>query len=160
VISHEFVPPSWLAPFEQPPGCDWESRLEPGLIAVLQRQNQFDEKHGPEFQCLLHVQVDAFWLYWNLWARQGRAPFAVVLQDHGGNPGGVFGGEGQLFQMAKPRRFPKFLLVGENTRPWPGYDLVAGWAPGTGQHKSRRCLYVLPPHDQGIIDCVSDGKME
>jgi hypothetical protein len=145
VISHEFVPPSWLAPFEQPPGCDWESRLEPGLIAVLQRQDRFDEDHGPEFQCLLHVQVDAYWLYWNLWAKHGRAPFAVVLQDYpmGGNETGEsFGGAGsELFQMASQAGFPKFLLVGENTHSWPGYAVVAGWAPGTGQHNSRRCLY-------------------
>jgi len=142
VISHKYVPPSWLAPFEQPPGCDWESRLETGLIAVLKRQDQFDEDHGPEFQCLLHVQVDAYWLYWNLWSKQGRAPFAVVLQDHGsaGNPG-IFGGEGQLFQMASQAGLPEFLLVGENTNSWSGYDVVAGWAPRTGLHKNRRCLY-------------------
>ena len=142
VISHKYVSPSWLTPFEQPLECNWESRLKAGLIAVLQRQDRFDEDHGPEFQCLLHVQVDAYWLYWNLWAKHGRAPFAVVLQDHGfaGNPG-KFGGEGQLFQMASQAGFPKFLLVGKKTRSWPGYAVVAGWAPGTGQHNSRRCLY-------------------
>jgi hypothetical protein len=141
-ISVEEIPSSWLTPFEQPPGCNWESRLETGLIAVLQRQDPFDEDHGPEFQCLLSVQVDAFWLYWNLWAKQGRAPFAVVLQDHGcaGNPD-KFGGEGQLFQMASQGGFPEFLLVGENTHSWSGYDLVAGWAPASGMWNNRRCLY-------------------
>ena len=144
-ISVEEIPSSWLTPFEQPPGCNWESRLETGQIAVLQRQDPFDEDHGPEFQCLLSVQEDAYWLYWNLWAKQGRAPFAVVLQDHrwGRNqPGSVFGGAGsELFQMASQAGLPEFLLVGENTHFWPGYDLVAGWAPGTGQHNNRRCLY-------------------
>ena len=159
VISHTKFPSSWLSPFEQPPGCDWaahdpreeppgadwNSRRDTGLIAVLRRQDRFAEDHGPEFQCLLHVQADAYWLYWNLWAKHGRAPYAVVLQEHGfgGNhPGESFGGtESQLFQMASQAGLPEFLLVGENTHSWPGYDVVAGRAPGTGQHNLRRCLY-------------------
>jgi len=148
LISHINIPSSWLTPFEQPPSCNWESRLETGQIAVLQRQGPFGSDHGPEFQCLLSVQMDAFWLYWNLWAKQGRAPFAVVLQDHGfaGNPG-RFGGEGQLFQMASQGGLPEFLLVAENTASWPGYELVANWAPGSGMYSTRRCLYQKSPNN-------------
>ncbi len=148
LISHINIPAYWLTPFESPDECPWESQLNTGLLAVLRRRNGFGNEHGPKFQCLLHIPVDAYWLYWNVWAKRKRAPFTVVLQDHGfaGNPG-RFGGEGQLFQMASQGGLPEFLLVAENTASWPGYELVANWAPGSGMYSTRRCLYQKSPNN-------------
>ena len=137
--------PNWWQSFEQPPGCDWESRLGTSLFVVLRKRLDFSVDHGSEYLCFLHVSVDAYWLYWNLWGKEQTAPYAMLLQDHGfgGNDTGCsFGGsENALFEMASRAGLPEFLLVGKNTDPWDGYHLASRWSEGSGMHEFKRCLY-------------------
>ena len=94
------------------------------LWAVLQRTSEYDEAHGPVRLAFLHIQAEAVWVFWNLWAPTARAPFAILLQDHGfgGNCARFGGAESPLYQLAsKHSALPNWLLVGKrNTDSWPG----------------------------------------
>jgi hypothetical protein len=143
-VVHRIVPPGWWQ-FEQPPECDWGSKLNESLFVILKRQDGLPEDHGSKYLGFLHVSIDAYWLYWNLWGQRKLAPYAVLLQDHGfgGNHEGCcFGGkDSRLCRMAKQAGLPKFLLVGDNTAPWPDYKVVSGWSDEAGESPHRRCLY-------------------
>lgn len=115
-----------------------------GLWTILERTEEYDESHGPKRLAFLHVQVDAVWLYWILWGRSNKSPYAIILQDHGfGGNWADFGGTGNspLFGIASKTQLPDWLLVGKDTYPWEGYRSVSGWSERSGQHGNRRVLY-------------------
>ena len=140
--------PDWWQLFEQPPECDWESQLGTSLFTVLKKRPEVPVDHGPEYLCFLHVSVDAYWLYWNLWGRLDRAPIAILLHDHGfgGNhPDHRFGGtepggtKHALYEMANQAGLPDWLLVAEHTKSWEGYEVASDWAlAGGAQHDETR----------------------
>jgi len=73
-----------------------------------------------------------------------RAPFAVVLQDHGyGGNWTTFGGGGALEQLAtRTGRLPQYILVAENTEAWSGYLPVDGTVVGGGgMHRFDRQVW-------------------
>jgi hypothetical protein len=149
-VIHKKIPPDWWLQFERPPECDWESKLNESLFVILKRQDGFTEDHGSKYLGFLHVSIDAYWLYWNLWGKREVAPYALLLQDHGygGNHGHrKFGfpveekDTSPLYQMATQAELPKFLLVAENTRSWPGYERISDCSDEAGASKERRCLY-------------------
>jgi hypothetical protein len=151
-VVHRIIPPDWWQ-FEQPPECDCESELNESLFVILKRQDGFTEDHGSEYLGFLHVSIDAYWLYWNLWGKRKLAPYAVLLQDHtwGGNHDDCKFGfpveetdTSPLYQMATQAGLPKFLLVGDNTGPWPSYNVVSGWSDEAGASNHRRRLYRRP----------------
>ncbi len=58
--------------------------LQGACWEVLEREPEYTDDHGPPRLAFLHVQCEAVWLYWNLWARSCEcAPYAILLQDHG-----------------------------------------------------------------------------
>jgi hypothetical protein len=135
-VFDKIIPSNWWQPFEQPPGYGEELELGTSLFSVLKKRPEVSVDHGPEYLYFLHVSIDAYWLYWNLWGRHDTAPFAMLLHDHGfgGNrPGCHFGGaENALYQMANQAGFPDWLLVAEDTDSWPGYHVASDWALAGG----------------------------
>jgi hypothetical protein len=113
---------------------------------VFQRQEQFGLDHGHEFIALLYVHGEAFTVYWDLWARNGKAPYAILLADHGfgGNfTGRRFGGHASpMYEWAEANEaWPDWLVVSEgSTEPWPGYKRISEGDRG-GMHHDQRFLY-------------------
>lgn len=104
-------------PFDQNP------QLQGACWAVLERQPDRTEEHGPSRLAFLHVQCEAVWLFWNLWVRVRRpAPFGILIQDHGyGGNWTEFGQAGALHQLAvQSGRLPQWLLSTPNSS-WPDY---------------------------------------
>lgn len=111
----------------------------------LEREEEFIAREVS----FLYLATEAVGTYARLLASQAdNVPDFVVLQDHGfGGNWTHFGGENELWQAAAERlAFPRFLLVAENTRPWPGYEQVTGYEPTPGQmHSFGRALFVRSP---------------
>ena len=104
-------------PFDQDPN------LQGACWAILERDPDRSEAHGPCRLAFLHVHCEAVWLFWNLWVRGRRtAPFALLLQDHGwGGNWTRFGRDGALHQAAVTSgSLPKWLLSVPELA-WPGY---------------------------------------
>jgi hypothetical protein len=114
---------------------------------VFQRQGGYGPDHGHEFIALLYVYGEAFTVYWDLWTRNGKAPYAILIADHamGGNfTGRRFGGnQSPMYEWANANNaWPDWLLVSElgSTEPWPGYHRVSTGDRG-GMHQDERFLY-------------------
>lgn len=105
------------------------------FIEILERTVGLDDTHGPERLAILFLCADGVAAYDALFCQtKSRAPFAVVLQDHGwGDNWTCFGSGGVLDQLAqKTGRLPEYLLVARNTEAWPRYSAVEGTAQGGG----------------------------
>lgn len=115
------------------------------FIEILQRKVDFGGDHGPKRLAILFICADGVAAYDALFCQStSRAPFAVILQDHGwGGNWTKFGRGGGLEQLARRTgRLPQFLLVAENTEPWDGYSAVEGYAEGGGgMHNFVRQLW-------------------
>jgi len=116
---------------------------------IFQRQEGYGPDHGHEFIAVLYVHGEAFTVYWDLWAVNGKAPYAIVLVDHsfGGNfTGHRFGGDqSPMCQWASEQNaWPDWLLVSELTTPWPGYQRASDGDPG-GMHGDNRFLHRRQP---------------
>jgi hypothetical protein len=127
-VNHPFPP---LAPELR--GASW---------VILQRQSG----RGPERLATLQVCAEGTWVFWNLFARRKRAPYGILLQDHGwaGNPpGNHWGRGGNLDRLAHEHDVvPKWLLVGsENTHAWPDFKPASDLAAPAGQHGNLRRLW-------------------
>jgi hypothetical protein len=72
----------------------------------------------------------------------GNPPYAVVVQDHGfGGNWTTFGGDGSpLWSLARRGALPKWLLVADNTTPWPDYQVASNTDCG-GMNASPRRLF-------------------
>jgi hypothetical protein len=136
-------------------GPEWPgSKLAGAYWVILQRQEDLDAAHVPRRIALLHIHAEAMWVYCQVWARRRIAPYAIVLQDHGfGGSWCNFGSQGSpLLSMAQQAGLPEWLLVADNTDPWPGYQQASEDAEPGGQHGHPRRLYRLyrPPAPQGV----------
>lgn len=115
--------------------------LQGSVLAVLRREDGFDNGHGPERIAFLHVTAEGVWLFYYLWARRQARPYGMILQDHGyggnwaefGQRNGV---ESPLEQVARNCR-PTWMLVGGNTHCWPDYERVSEPGPPSGWGGSR-----------------------
>lgn len=117
------------------------------LWAIFKRMKSYDDSHGAEYLALLHVRAEAVWTFWNLWARRRSPPHAIVLQDHGlgGNWAAFGGADAPLYKLASEcEACPRWLLVGENTKAWPGYRKASGPDRPAGMHGHQRSLYQRP----------------
>ena len=123
-----------------------------GWYAVLKRDKDRDDAHGPERLAILFVGGDGFATYDALYCQGDGtpSPFLAVLQDCG------FGGNynqfcaGGLLELIASRCdvYPEWLLVGANGEPWEVYvDAGAEPEPG-GMHNTLRTLFRgIPPRD-------------
>jgi len=81
---------------------------------------------------------------WKHLVRAGYKPDVVVLQDHGtGGNWGHFGGEREFYRAVQQAgHWPEYLLVADNTRPWPGYRAMSSSGHQAGQmHGHHRAIY-------------------
>ncbi|MBF6568411.1 MAG: hypothetical protein IVW54_05995 [Candidatus Binataceae bacterium] len=117
-----------------------------GLVAVLDRDSERDDNHGPSRLAIMFLKWDGFAAYDALFCQsQGTtSPYGVLLQDHGfGGNYDWFGAGGLLEGIArKGETLPTWLVAGENTEPWEGYQRLPGvlGEPG-GMHNTTRFLY-------------------
>lgn len=117
------------------------------VFAVLERNPDRGDDHGPKRLALLHIGGDGYATFDALFCQKNsRLPYAVLLQDHGfgGNWNREgFGGEGLLWRLAhqKGGKMPTWLFVAtDNTQPWPGYREVSAPSHG-GMHHVPRSLF-------------------
>ena len=117
-----------------------------GMFEVLERDERFDDSHGPKRLAILFLGADGHAAYDALFCQEGqKPPYGVLLQDHGfGGNYCEFGEGGVMHDVAsRTNSFPKYLLVSSNTRLWPGYELVDGLEATHGGWASfERRLYV------------------
>lgn len=100
--------------------------LRGALWAILERENGFDDAHGPARLALLHVRAEAVWLYHELWERRRLAPYAIMVKDYGRDiVWSDFGVKKSPLYMAAERSLPEWLLIASNTNCWPGYCLAS-----------------------------------
>jgi len=154
VTEHQLTPSGWqpsvaLTPREQRAADHakkaW-ARPPYGLLAILEREDEFTEEHGPVRLALLFLGADGISAYDALFCspQAPAAPFAVLLQDHGfGLDWDRFGEGGVLARIVTTTGIkPEWLLVAENTHLWHGYQRVEGVSSDIGgMHHSRRALY-------------------
>lgn len=118
------------------------------FVAVLERDHHRGDDHGPERLAILFVSRDAFDVYEAAFVQKDRAPYAIVLQDHGfGGNHDRFGGGGRLERLATDTARPPFLVVGANTRPWDGYVMSGDCGRGGMHQRMPRMRFrrALPP---------------
>ncbi|MCC5828725.1 MAG: caspase family protein [Phycisphaeraceae bacterium] len=143
-----------LVPHGWEPHIDFATPPEPrysfasatfyGFLQILEREEDFDEEHGPKRLAIVFLGADGIATFDALFCQRTSigVPFAVVLQDHGfGGNYDNFGGGGLLERIALSCNvLPRFLLVADNTNPWRGYVPIPGLGReygGAGPHWRR-----------------------
>ena len=110
---------------------------------ILERDDDLDDSWGPVRLCLLFLGFDAMAASEVLFYRAGntKPPYAIMVHDHGFGGGyAKFGGSGFLYQKANDLdAFPKWLLVAQNSTPWPGFSPVPD-VESSGD-RTQRTLY-------------------
>ncbi len=133
------------------------------FFAILERDDGFDETHGPGRLAILFIAADGYAAYDALFCQSGRAaPYAILVETCGfggdwqppgfGNLG--FGRGGLLEDIARRTgRMPPYLLCGHQpggVPNWTGYERVDGRAPQKGGvHSHLRTLYARESVDSG-----------
>jgi hypothetical protein len=112
------------------------------MLEILERDDSLDDTHGTRRLAILFVAADAYDVFESAFVRCGRAPYAIVLQDHGfGGNHDRFGGGGRLDLLADEHARPQWLVVAANTRAWGGYEELRSCGSG-GMHRHARSLFV------------------
>jgi len=130
----EITPRGWVPHLPPPPPDNHLANLRPqggpfARWAVLERDENRSEEYGPKRWCMLHIGGDGIATFDALFCQRGQnLPFALLLHDHGyGLNYTVFGGEQsplwRLIEMTG-RRPIEWILAGEHTDVWPGYQAV------------------------------------
>jgi hypothetical protein len=117
-----------------------------GFLEVLERDQEFDDKHGARRLAVLFLGADGIATYDALFCQEDSIspPFAVVIQDHGFGANYDRFGRGGLLERAARRCnvIPQWLLVAENTDPWAGFVRVPeAHGDRGGIHGTLRFLY-------------------
>jgi len=117
-----------------------------GFLEVLERDLEFDDSHGPRRLGIIFLGADAIAAYDALFCQERGTsrPFAIVLQDHGfGGNYDRFGKGGLLERISRRCGVaPQWLLVGENTDPWDGFQRVVNVEGDLGgMHNQLRFLH-------------------
>ncbi len=124
--------------------------LQWGLWAVLEREAQYDNAHGPKRLLFCYLCCDGISAFASLWpkvnGRRRTHPYAAVIEDSGlGSNWAMFGSEkSQLFKVAtRHESLPPWLLVavGRSAKPWPGYDRASKETEPGGKDNADRALY-------------------
>lgn len=145
----DLAPAGWTPHFRPPVSYDrWVRPPEGGafgILAVLQRRPGHGAVDLPERLAFVHVGGEAVAAFDALFCQGGRAPFGIVLQDHGfGGNWTVFGDPlGPFLTLAHDAEaLPEVLLVADNTRAWPGYERIAGpLVPRSAEHAHERWIW-------------------
>ncbi len=145
---HDLTPCGWrgnVHPNRERPGPQKFASAPPfGFVTVFLRDQTYNDSHGPQRFALLFLGADGIATYDALFCQPDSvaAPYGVLLQDHGfGGNYDRFGHGGLLEQLAV-KAMPEWLLVGEGTEAWEGYERVAeaNYTRG-GMGNTKRFLY-------------------
>ena len=117
------------------------------FLEVLERDPDLNNEFGAERLAILFLGADAYASYDALFCQNNgnRPPFGILLQDHGfGGNYSRFGNEGLMHQIAEQTQiFPDWLIVGETTDVWDGFDIVEDVKGDFGgMHSQQRKLYI------------------
>lgn len=115
------------------------------IFAVLERRSDFGEENGAARLAIIFIGGEGVATYDALFCQgDARPPFGLLLQDHGfGGNWTEFGGKtSPLWRLASRYATPEWLLVGQGTDLWPGYEQVSDFDRG-GMHGQLRWLYRL-----------------
>lgn len=118
-----------------------------GFLEVLEREEAFDDSHGPKRLAVLFLGADGIAAYDALFCQKDSLspPFALLLQDRGFiNSNYNRFGHGSLLHLIATRSkvFPQWLLISEDTEPWDGFVRVSGvGGDQAGILKPMRFLY-------------------
>ena len=159
VIMEDLRPGGWaphVKQYEVQDANRWaDSFVRPyAHFAVLDRQPEFGEEHGPKRIVILFIGGDGFASYDALYCQNDgtRPPFLALIQDHGGFSVNYnrFGRNGLLERISRRTMvFPSFLLVGSpytfEFEPWSGYADTGADPHKGGMHKQCRRLYRREP---------------
>ncbi len=148
----DLVPRGWTPHVREedlPPEPYWFAAVAHapfGFLKILERDGDFDDKHGPRRLAILFLGADGIAAYDALFCQEHgqSAPFAVVLQDHGfGGNYNRFGRGGLLERIAQRTNVvTRFLLVADNTEAWEGFERVPDVdGDRGGMHGHRRFIY-------------------
>ncbi|MCY4597065.1 MAG: hypothetical protein OXC19_19970 [Bryobacterales bacterium] len=119
-----------------------------GSYVVLRRAVRHDESFGPKRLALLYVIGDGHIAYDAIYCQGDgtRAPYLIVVQDHGAALNFERGGLLEQFAY-QCSQYPEWLLVGSidtkgtNYRPWDGYTHTGVMPELQGAAKNPRKLY-------------------
>ena len=99
------------------------------FYVVFEREDGYDERHGPERIAGLFIGGEGFATFDKLYCQKYEVadPYLILIQDYGCScvniPGQKFGRGGLLETLAEEcDKRPTWLLVGEDSIPWCGYD--------------------------------------
>ena len=114
-------------------------------FVVLQRDEGYDDTHGPERIAGLFIGADGHATYDALYCQDDGTPepFMIVVQDYPfGGDFDRFGRNGILEKIAREcGQLPQWLLVGGDTEPWTDYEECGADAEVGGMHATPRRLY-------------------
>ena len=130
------------------PGAQPEAAFH---LCVYERNPGYGDDYGAARLTLLLVGAEAHatyqWIYGGAFA--ANPPFGVLLQNHGfgGNPSYEFDDPGSpMVETARINGWPRFIVVGDNTNPWPGFVEIPEVEPSVGgMHRNTRRLYEYSP---------------
>ena len=111
---------------------------------IMERDEGQDDSRGAIHFAITFLLADCIATYYQLFVREyGKAPWIFLLQDHGlGCNYDCFGRGGILDSIiAKSGICPTFVLCGDNTRIWKGYNKVKGVLPICDGIHHRRDLF-------------------
>ena len=96
------------------------------ILAVFEREANYDESHGSKRFAVLYLCGDAIASYDAIFANRGIAPTLIILQDHGfGGNYNWFGDGGALYKIANSTNtIPQYALIADNTAPWREYNKI------------------------------------
>ena len=120
-----------------------------GLFVVLKRKDGRGEDHWPHRLAILFIGGDGFTRYDALYCQRDGTPppYLAVVQDDGisGNYD-RFGRDGLLERIARRCSVrPEFLLIGEPSESWTGYENTgASPEPGGMNARPRRLFRRVP----------------
>ncbi|MBR6283999.1 MAG: hypothetical protein IKR25_06875 [Muribaculaceae bacterium] len=114
---------------------------------IMERDEGRDDSWGAEHFAVTFLLADGIATYYQLFAREyGVAPWIFLLQDHGfGCNYDCFGRGGVLDAIIKRNNCrPPFVICGDNTRIWDGYEHIKQVEPVCGgMHHNPRSLFQL-----------------
>ncbi len=129
LVEHDLVPGGWVPHVDPGDVARDKYRFAApapfGFLEVLERDEGFDDGHGPRRLATLFLGADGIAAYDAIFCQphSSSRPFAVVVQDHGfGGNYDRFGRGGLLERIASGcNALPRWLLAAENTHPWNGF---------------------------------------
>lgn len=148
LTEQQLTPRGWtphLSP-EQTRAFDPRNLTEPyALLAILEREDELTDDHGPERHAVIFLSADAYAAYDALFCQDDSRPaYAMLLAEHGyGGNWNRFGSGGHLEKLANlTDSRPYWLLVAENTEVWNDY-LQVPHLEGVigGMHRDTRRLF-------------------